>query len=127
MYSRAISSKQPFHSALLAAGAVLFLIAFSILNICTTANAQAATSSMEHQWSAVEQPHNEQQCHHENTSREVIAQSRPAKPDLKPDFFLLQLSGLSGLANYQTTSIQTATYHLSPSAPIFLLTQRLRL
>lgn len=127
MYSRAISSKQPFHPALLAAGVVLFLIAFSILYICSTANAHAATSSVEHQWSAVEQPLKDHQCHHENTSQEVMAQSRQVKPDLKPDFFLIQLSDLSALANYQITSIQTATYQLSSSAPLFLLTQRLRL
>lgn len=127
MYSRAISSKQPFHPALLAAGIVLFLIAFSILYICSTANAHAATSSMEHQWSAVEQPHKDQHCHHENTSQEVMAQSRQAKPDLKPDFFLIQLSDLTALANYQITSIQAITYQLSSSAPLFLLTQRLRL
>lgn len=127
MYLRAISSKQPFHPALLAAGVVLFLIAVSIFYICTTANAHAATSYMEHQWSAVEQPHKDHHCHHENTSQEVMAQSRQAKPDLKPDFFLIQLSDLSALAHYQITSIKTVTYHLFSSAPLFLLTQRLRL
>lgn len=127
MYLRAISSKQPFHSALLAAGAVLILIVFSILHICTTANVHAATSSTEHQWSSVEQLHNKHHCHFENTPQDALAQLRQAKPDLKPDFFLLPLHGLSGLANYLTTSIQTVTYHLSSSAPLFLLTQRLRI
>ncbi len=127
MYSRAISSKQPFHSALLAAGVVLFLIVFSILHLCTTANAHAATSSTEHQWSGLELPHNEHHCHSVNSSQDALVQSRHVKPELKPDFFLLQLADLSGLANYQSTSIPTATYHLSSSAPIFLLTQRLRL
>lgn len=130
MYSRVISTKQPTFAVLLTTGAVLFLVALSLLPNCSTAHALVATSSMEHQWSAIEHNehnHQEHHCHIEDFARDVLAQSKNTKTEWQPDFFLIQELNSPGLPTPRPANTQFLSFHHSPTAPVFLLTQRLRI
>ncbi|MFY0665651.1 MAG: hypothetical protein JXQ97_13580 [Natronospirillum sp.] len=131
MYSRAISNKQPIHSVLLAAGLLLFLVTLSAMPICgnahTHSHAHAATSSMGHTWTDVEQRQEEHHCHSEDFAQELLAQAKKAKPELQADFTLLQTLNFSGLLSHRPDNNPILSSHFSSTAPVFLLTQRLRI
>jgi len=128
MNQQAISNRQTTHPAFLAAGLVLvLLIALSMLQACNVISAQVSPSSMEHSWSGIELSQDEHHCHHAHTSRDVLAKLKNAKLELKPDFILYQALSVVSLSRYQSSQIQTSASPPFSSAPLFLLTQRMRI